>query len=300
MRLQLGIYGTPDSPYVNELNRAALLIQQRPALVLMRYAEMQVSLGQLDSRGKVDIPAPAPLDAIIVRSMPLGTLEQMVFRMDCLQAWESLGIPVINPARSLETAIDKWLTLQRLAAAGLPVPRTVACQSRDAAMQAFVDLGSDVVVKPLFGGEGRGIVRVDHPDLAWRVFGAIQQVGQVFYVQQFVQHLGYDVRVLFVGKKCFSIKRRAQGTWLTNISQGSIAEPHELSEIEFELAIRSAEAIGGSVLGIDILPTVDGRRLVLEVNAVPGWKGTSKALGVDVAQEVLTHVCSEAISQKNQ
>ncbi len=145
----------------------------------------------------------------IVRSMPLGSLEQIIFRMDCLQVWESRGVLVINPARSLEVAIDKWLTLHRLQQQGLDVPATVACQTRESAMQAMQDLGGDVLVKPLFGGEGRGIVRLQDKDTAWRVLGTLQQVGQVLYVQQFMPHFGYDIRVLFVGERVYSIKRHA-------------------------------------------------------------------------------------------
>jgi ribosomal protein S6--L-glutamate ligase len=118
--------------------------------------------------------------------MPLGSLEQVIFRMDCLQVWQSLGAEVINSPRCLETSIDKWLTLHRLVKAGILVPPTVACQTRDQALSAFEELGRDVLVKPLFGGEGRGIIRLQDRDLAWRTFSTLQQLGQVLYVQPMI------------------------------------------------------------------------------------------------------------------
>src|SRR6478672_5988464 len=105
-------------------------------------------------------------DAVIVRTMPPGSLEQVVFRMDLLHALEARGIPILNPPRALEVCVDKYLALVRLQAVGLRVPETIVCQHADAALEAFDQLGHDVVVKPLFGSEGRGMVRVTDPELA--------------------------------------------------------------------------------------------------------------------------------------
>src|SRR6187399_2910901 len=53
-------------------------------------------------------------DAVIVRTMPPGSLEQVVFRMDRLHALAGRGIPVLNPPRALEVCVDKYLALVRL------------------------------------------------------------------------------------------------------------------------------------------------------------------------------------------
>ncbi len=290
--VRIHVLGALDSPYVADLQRAALA-HGGVQLEVARFGDMLAGLA-LPSDALPELET-LP-EAVIVRSMPLGSLEQVIFRMDCLQVWESRGVQVVNPPRSLEIAIDKWLTLHRLHQAGLPIPPTLVCQTRGAAMQAFEALGRDVVVKPLFGGEGRGIVRLQDPDVAWRVLGTLQQISQVMYVQQFCPHFGYDVRVLFVGDQVFAVKRIAvegpgEEGWRTNLSRGSRAEPHHLSQFELDLAQRSAAAVGGSILGVDLLPCRDGRWVVLEVNAVPGWKGLGKALGVDVAAAVIEHVC---------
>lgn len=227
-------------------------------------------------------------DAILVRTMPLGTLEQVIFRMNALHVAQELGVKVVNSPRTLEIAIDKWLTLDFMRRARLEIPRTIVCQSREAALEAFESLGRDVVVKPLFGGEGRGIVRVDNIDIAWRVFSTLEQLGAVLYVQEFLPHHGYDLRLLIVGNQIYSVARHAPtGDWRTNLSRGGAAVPYKASESQINVAKEAAAAIGGAIVGVDILPTKDGRDVVLEVNAVPGWRGTAKALNIDIANTIL-------------
>ena len=315
---RLGILGSPQGPYVRQLVAAAQARNSRLDVQLLSFADLSVTLDDgtvsvtarpadaraadslaTNSQATKPLAAQSPtdqvellsLDGVIVRTMPLGSLEQVIFRMDALQAVEHAGVPLLNPPRALEISIDKWLTLERLERVGITTPRTVACQSRTIAMDAFEKLGRDVVVKPLFGGEGRGIVRLSDADMAWRVFGTLQQLGNVIYVQQFLPHFGYDIRVLIIGQRLLSVKRRAaDGSWRTNISQGCRAERHDLTEHEQQLAWSAARVTGGSLLGIDLLPTRDGRTVVLEVNAVPGWNGTAAALGVNVADLVIEHL----------
>lgn len=305
--VRIGVLGSRDSWYTRDLARAAATLPSDTTLQWLNFAELEVSLCQKNvlgvqtnaiALGKSASPEQSPsriecldqLKAVLVRSMPLGSLEQVIFRMDCLQALGGAGVAVINPPRSLETAIDKWLTQHRLHLAEILTPPTIVCQTRDAALAAFEQLGGDVLIKPLFGGEGRGILRIQDADMAWRACGTLQQLGQVMYVQQFLDHFGYDIRVLFIGSKMFSIKRVARdGAWRTNLSQGSRAEPHVLDDQQRDVAQRSAAAVGGTVLGVDLLPLRDGRLMVLEVNAVPGWKGLAAALDIDIAREVLLH-----------
>lgn len=315
---RLGILGSPHGPYVRELVAAAQHRHSTTTIDLISFAELAVTLDQgrvavvsrraeAASAPPIDrLPERIPqaqlspigstvdllqLDGLVVRTMPVGSLEQVIFRMDALQAVMRAGVPILNPPGALEIAIDKWLTLERLSSVGIATPLTVACQSRQTAMDCFELLGRDVVVKPIFGGEGRGIVRVTDADMAWRVFGTLQQLGAVLYVQQFLPHFGYDIRVLMIGPRLLSVKRWAlEGNWRTNLAQGCRAEPHVLSSAEEDLARAAAQATGGTLLGIDLLPTLAGQTVVLEVNAVPGWKGTAAALGINVADLVIEHL----------
>jgi ribosomal protein S6--L-glutamate ligase len=241
-------------------------------------------------------------DAVLVRSMPLGSLEQVIFRMNALHAIQRRGIPVFNQPRTLEIAIDKWLTLDLANQAGIAIPHTYACQSREQSLSAFEALGGDVVVKPIFGGEGRGLIRVDNVDMAHRVFSTLEQLQAVAYIQEFVPHGGYDVRVLFVGEEHFCIARHATtNDWRTNVSRGAQAVPHRISDRQLDIARKAKGLVNGDLIGVDILPGSDGRDLLLEVNAVPGWKGVASACDVDIAKKVieLTFRASRANKQAN-
>src|SRR5437868_6668671 len=81
----------------------------------------------------------------------------------------------------------------------LRVPPTIVCQHADLALEAFTRLGGDVVVKPLFGSEGRGMVRLSDPDLAWRTFRTLERTQSVLYIQQFIAHPGWDLRIFVLG-----------------------------------------------------------------------------------------------------
>lgn len=232
-------------------------------------------------------------DAVIVRTMPPGSLEQVVFRMDVLHRFAAAGGRVLNPPRALETCIDKYLAGVRLEAAGLPGPPTIVCQDAEAALDAFGRLGGDVVVKPLFGSEGRGMVRITDADIAWRTFRTLERLQTVLYVQQFVPHAGWDLRGFVVGNRVLAAMRRhARTGWRTNVAQGGRTEAVTLTTDEERLTLAAAQAVGAPVAGVDLLPRPGGGYYVLEVNAVPGWRALAPVTGVDVAAEIIRYVAS--------
>lgn len=235
---------------------------------------------------------PQSCDVLLVRTMPPGSLEQVVFRMDALARQESEGVRVINSPRSLECAVDKYLTTSKCHAAGLPVPDTIVCETEDTALAAFAELGGDVVVKPLFGSEGRGILRVSDPDLALRTFRTLSRLQAVLYVQRFIPHPGYDVRVLvFDGEVLGGMKRyAADGDFRTNVSRRAHAEKHSPTAAECDFALRATAATGAWFAGVDLLYDRDGRCYVIEVNAVPGWKAFSRVNDMDVAKVLLRRI----------
>jgi ribosomal protein S6--L-glutamate ligase len=185
------------------------------------------------------------------------------------------------------------LTTAKLQAAGFVVPRTICCQTADEALIAFEQLGGDVVLKPLFGSEGRGITRLTDENLALRAFKMLEQLGAVLYLQEFVPHEGHDIRLLVIGERILGMRRINKIDWRTNISRGATAEAFEPSDELMSLARRAAAAVHAPLAGVDLLPGKDGRLYAIEVNAVPGWKGLSQALDVDVAQVVIDFVAAE-------
>jgi ribosomal protein S6--L-glutamate ligase len=227
-------------------------------------------------------------DAVLIRTMPPGSLEQVVFRMDLLHRLQTRGVAVLNPPRAVETCVDKYLATANLEAARLRVPPTVVCQHADAALEAFERLGGDVVVKPLFGSEGRGMIRVSDPEMAWRVFRTLERTQSVLYLQQFIHHPGWDLRVFVLGGRVLTAMRRySNGDWRTNVAQGGRGEVVRLSTEEERLALRAADALGAAMAGVDLLPGPDGEWYILEVNAVPGWRALAPVTGVDVADAIL-------------
>ena len=158
-------------------------------------------------------------------------------------------------------------------------------------MAAVLAMG-DVVIKPIFGSMGHGMVRVSDPDVAFRVVRSLEQLRIVFYVQRVVDHGGRDVRVFVIGGRVLgAIERRApEGQWRTNVSLGGSARPFELPPSWEQLALRATAAIGADYAGVDLLPSRDGTVFVLEVNGIPGWQGLKQATGIDVAGAIVEHL----------
>jgi ribosomal protein S6--L-glutamate ligase len=211
--------------------------------------------------------------------------------MDALASLADSGVQVVNSPKSVECAVDKYLTTVRLEQAKLPVPPTITAQETESAMQAFEQLGGDVVVKPLFGSEGRGIVRVSDPDLAFRTFRTIERTGCTLYLQKYIDHEGFDVRVLVLdGQVVGGMTRASSSDFRTNISRSAIAKPYAASDFEVDLSLRAAKAVDCRIAGVDLLYSKSGDCYVLEVNAVPGWKSFNQANSTDVADLLIDSI----------
>jgi ribosomal protein S6--L-glutamate ligase/tetrahydromethanopterin:alpha-L-glutamate ligase len=232
-------------------------------------------------------------DALFVRLIPGGSLEQVIFRVDALHRLENAGVCVINPPTVIERTVDKYYTSTLLEDAGLPTPRTVVVEQFSDAMAAFHELGGDVVVKPIFGSEGRGMARVSDPETAYRVFRALELGRYVYYLQAFIPHHQQDIRVFVIGGAAVAAMLRRGETWKTNLAQGAEAVALALDDTLRDLSTRAAAALGADYAGVDILPTEDGDYTVLEVNGIPGWRGLAKATGIDVAQRLVDYVLEE-------
>ena len=234
--------------------------------------------------------------AVLARIIPAGSLEQVIFRVDALHALEERGIPVINSPRAIERTVDKLWTSALLERAGLPVPETVVCEHPDAALAAFRALG-DVIVKPLFGSMGLGMVRVTTEEMAFRVFRTLETIRGVYYVQRAIDHAGCDVRAFVVGDRVVgAIERRAAG-WRTNLARGGQARAITPSGPWAELALRAARAVGADYAGVDLLPAPDGTVYVVEVNGIPGWRGLQQATSSDVAAAIVEHSLARAAAR---
>jgi len=285
--MHIGVLGNEGSWYVDQLCQAAgrrghqttelRFPTQSPALI---DGATRLWFGDVDAR---------QLDAIVVRTMPPGSLEQVVTRMNFLTVAREQGIVLLNSPKAIECAVDKYLTTQRLAAHGLPVPDTIVCESAEAALDAFASLGGDVVIKPLFGAEGRGILRVDQEELALRTFRTLERLHAVIYVQRFIRGPAEDFRLLLLdGRLIGSMKRSAPAhDFRTNVAQAGQASAWQPSDRERDLARQAAVATGCLFCGVDLMYNAAGEPYILEVNAVPGWRALQKVSSVDVPEAVV-------------
>ena len=294
--MQIDVFCTPNSWYLRDLRRAAAGDHQIARVGFRRLRSLvdrpatTIACGDRAARNT---------DAVLVRSMPPGSLEQVIFRMDAIGQLEASGVVVLNPPRAIETAVDKFLATARLRHAGMRVPRTAVCQDRDDAMEAFRRLGRDVVIKPLFGSEGRGITRICDEALALRAVKMLTGMGGVIYFQEYLEHPGYDLRLLVIGDRVLGIRRCNPHDWRTNISRGAVAEPLVVTDELARLARQAADAVGAPLAGVDLLPANNGELYALEVNAVPGWRALAKTLQVDVARLVLELTASLVGSRRD-
>lgn len=232
--------------------------------------------------------------AAFVRIVANGTMQQITARLGILHALAALSVPVVNSARAVEACVDKSTTSFLLARAGIATPRTWTFECREGA-QAFVD-GAEraLVLKPLFGAQGRGLRLVrpgedlPEPDAA----------GGLYYLQEFVEcasaRLGegwQDRRVLVVGGRCIAAMLRRADGWITNIHQGARPEEASLDYATCALALAATQAVGADYAGVDLIEDADGRMLVLEVNSMPAWKGLQKVTEIDLAAVLAAHLC---------
>jgi RimK family alpha-L-glutamate ligase len=232
-------------------------------------------------------------EAIIVRQVPGGSPEQVFYRMDVLHRLEDLGIYVMNPAEGIERAVDKYYTSTLLEDAAIPTPRTAVTESYREAMDAFEELGGDVVVKPLFGSLGVGMLRVSDRDMAHRVFRAIELIRGVYYLQEYIPHRNQDIRAFVVGDRVVASMMRIGADWRTNISRGGRGEPLNLDEDLKKLSVKATRVIGLDYAGVDILPSQDGKHYITEVNSTPGWRGLQGVTDVNIAAVIVEHLLSK-------
>lgn len=286
--MQLMILGSPNNWYVQDLRRAA---GDRHDIEIRSFEQLDMWVGGnvSDDTGLTAASRPT-WDVVLVRSMPRGSLEQIIFRMDTLGQWQRQGITILNSPRAMEIAIDKCLSLQRLMESGIRVPRTYVCQLWKQAMCAFEQLGHDVVVKPLFGSEGRGITRISDPALAERAFKTLEHIGAAIYLQEFIAHDHQDLRLFVLGCKVWGMRRENKSDWRANVSRGANVEPIAVTPVLHDLAKRAAACVGTEISGIDVLIDPLGYPIIIEVNAVPGWRALARATGIDVAREILDYL----------
>ena len=239
-----------------------------------------------------------------MRGIAGGSFEQVTKRLGVLHALAALGVPVFNEARAIERSVDKSMTSLLLHAAGIPTPPTWATESLATAQRLVTResaAGRAVVLKPLFGSQGKGLLKVGRVDgahvplpVAPALGGADAALyGGIAYLQRYVEPLaapGHDWRVLVVGGRAVAAMRRVSTHWVHNVARGARCEPQSLATGDgpaiARLAVDSAAALEMDYAGVDLMPTRAGP-LVLEVNGVAAWQGLQRVAGIDIARALV-------------
>jgi [lysine-biosynthesis-protein LysW]---L-2-aminoadipate ligase len=202
------------------------------------------------------------------------------------------GVPTVNDAAVIELAGDKVRTSLRLAARGIPTPRTVFALSPEAALKAIEAVGFPAVLKPAVGSWGRLMAKVNDPESAEQIVEHKVALGSpvhsVFYVQEYVPKPDRDLRVFVIGGEVVAAMYRHSSAWRTNAARGAVAEPAPLTPPLTELALRAAEAVGGGVLAVDLMESPAGL-VVHEVNPTPEFKTLAGATGADIAGRIVDY-----------
>lgn len=232
--------------------------------------------------------------AAIVRGIAGGSLEQITKRLGILHALRELGVPVYNDARAIERSVDKSMTSFLLHRVGVPTPAAWAVESEAQARQivmAETAAGRSLVLKPLFGSQGKGLARVGWVDGAPVALPDLAPYGRLAYLQRFVPHTDwahFDWRVLVVGGKAVAAMQRVSGHWVRNVAQGARCHPAVLTPALAAIAERAAEALGMDYAGVDLVPDgTPGGAQVIEVNGVAAWRGLQSVTSIDIAQAMV-------------
>ncbi len=235
----------------------------------------------------VYIPGFAPLlpDAIFVRGVPGGSLQEVVFYLDILHSLKILGIPVYNDGHAIEKSVDKGMTSFLLSHTKLNTPKTWILRDRENALAIIkneLSKGHKLISKPLFGSQGEGLRLLEKmTDLFW-----LTSSNGIYYLQRFIDCEGAgfsDIRVFVIFGKAIAAMRRKGASWLNNVARGAKCEEIELNHLLSSLAIQATNALKMDYAGVDIIIDSEGHYCIIEVNSIPAWKGLESVCQLHVA-----------------
>jgi RimK family alpha-L-glutamate ligase len=226
-------------------------------------------------------------DAVLVRAISGGSFEEVTRRLGILHALRELGVPIWNDARAIERCVDKSTTSFFLAHAGLPTPPTWAVEGLEAAqaIAARETQGGKLVLKPLFGSQGRGLRLIERAE----DLPPPADVAGIYYLQRYISPSGtgfVDQRLFVCDGEVVGAMTRRSSHWVTNIGRGAAPETLTPSPALADLALRAAASVGAHFAGVDLLQDQAGRTVVLEVNSMPAWRGLQKVTPISIADHM--------------
>lgn len=215
-----------------------------------------------------------------------------------LRLMDAAGIPAINNYRTASVCADKVLTSTALDEAGVPQPRWRVAFTAQSALEAMEELGYPVVLKPVVGSWGRLLARINDRDAAEAILEHKATLGSyqhsIFYIQDFIDKPGRDIRAFVVGNECIAAIYRHSSHWITNTARGGEASNCPLTPELMEICQTAAQAVGGGVLAVDLFEDAERGLLVNEINHTMEFRNSIAPTGVDIPARVAQFVLDVA------
>lgn len=249
----------------------------------------------------IDIPGFAGRlpDGVFVRSISAGTLEQITFRLGLLHALRESGVRVWNDARAIERCVDKSQTTFLLHRHSVPTPRTRVCETVEHALEYTDGLDRCLVMKPLFGSQGKGIQRIT----GQAELPTPDAVDHIYYMQDFIsptEDVYEDWRVLATRQRIVAAMTRQGEHWVTNIHQGGKARAHAPTADMIDISMAAMRAVDADYAGIDLIRTQRGELQVLEVNSNPAWRGLQAVADINIAEAIAADFLTAVLAHRAQ
>jgi len=217
-----------------------------------------------------------------------------MYALAILNNW---GLCTYNTYETAAACADKLRTSIALMKFGIPQPHTRVAFTPESAMQAIEDVQYPAVLKPVTGSWGRLLARVHNRDSAEAILEHRQTLGDynhhTYYVQEYVDKPGRDIRAFVVGDRTIAAIYRASNHWITNTARGGLATNCPVTDQLNDICVRAAHAVGGGILAVDLLEDAVGDFVVNEINHTMEFRNSSKPTGVDIAQEVIDFVIGQ-------
>lgn len=213
--------------------------------------------------------------------------------------YEANGVTVVNNPQVAERCGDKYVTSQLLVQNGIPTPRVLMAFDEASALAAVEAVGYPAVLKPIVGSWGRLLAKVDNRHMAEALIEHKATLGvhhQVFYIQEYINKPGRDIRAFVVGEEPIAAIYRTSENWITNTARGGIASNCPLTPELSELCQQTARAIGGGLLAIDVFETESGFA-VNEVNHTMEFRNSITTTGVNIPALMVDYVLEQAMER---
>ena len=210
---------------------------------------------------------------------------------------EFMDIPVINKFDVANTCGNKMITSMLLKKNNIPTPKTYFSFSAEAALENFEKIGYPLVIKPIIGSWGRSVMPIKDKDTAEAVIENRQVTDgpqdRIYYLQEMIDRPPRDIRVITVGDQAISaMYRKSSGGFKTNIALGADPELCEITKEIEDLCEKTSKAVGGGILGIDLMEDKKKGLVVHEVNNTVEFKGLVKVSKKNIPKEMIDYAVS--------